>query len=46
MDDYKKDELSDLEHKILVEMNLNFHNIILNDLLKKNLLSKEKQNEN
>jgi hypothetical protein len=46
MDDYKKDELGDLEHKILVEINLNCYNIILNDLLKKNLLSKEKQNEN
>ena len=36
MDNYKKDELSDLEHKILVEMKLNFYNMLLNDLLKKN----------
>lgn len=43
MDDYKKDELVELEHKILVEMNLNFHNIILSNLIEKNLIEKEKQ---
>ncbi len=36
MNDYKKDELSDLEHKILVEMDIKFCNKILNNLVKKN----------
>ena len=43
MKNYKKDELSDLEHKILVEMNLNFCNIMLNDLLEKKKIKKKKE---
>ena len=41
MDNYKKNELRDLEYKIFVEMDIKFCNEILNNLIKKkfNILS-------
>lgn len=35
MENYKKDELDELNNNILVEININFCNKILNNLIKK-----------